>query len=297
MSVDAYYTLAFATLVYIGLWAIGRWVLPRFHILDGTLEGQKAELQRQIGDLAARLADSERRLADSERKNVDLEKTQDFLLRQLETANAKMGRQDERIVELSGKINELERSVSQPHAEANPASTLKIGRVLGVWPEPVKLDSIGEKDAIYSTGLEYESLEGAAATRMGIVEQLGQRSDYRIMEIGAKGGQSGIQLHDGITPPLWWSDLAKQHNIDIFVVLSNESSKPGVTNVADALYNAGAKAVISVDSSISDLDAVKFARFLYRKLSRGASLKASVNAARLVISDAGAETIKLRERS
>ncbi len=288
MTLEIWQILAFASVVYAILWVAGRFLLPRLRFNDGPIEVREAELRTQIVDL-------ERRLAERERKNEQLETNQNLLLGELRKSNAKMSQQDVRILELTGKVSDLQRVL--PVVAAAPAdSRFKAGRVLGIWPNPLVLDATAIRDTLFDTGLEYESLEGAAATRMGIVEQLGQRDDYRIMEIGAKGNSAGIQLHDSVAAPRWWSELAKQHNIDIFVVLSNESSKPGVVNVADALWKAGAKAVISVDSSIDDLDAVRFARMFYRRISEGVSLARAVDHARLVITDAGAETIKLRER-
>ena len=66
-------------------------------------------------------------------------------------------------------------------------------------------------------------------------------------------------------------------------------------NVADALFNAVAKEVVSVDSVISDIEAVKFATTLYRRLGRGIPLAKAVEYAKLAMTDAGSDTIKLRE--
>lgn len=270
------YALIFPFVLYIGLRIIERWVLPRFKSSDESLEAREANLQRELEELR--------------RKNRELETNQALLLKELGKANNKIADQEEKISELIVKVRELERVAPLAPVEVKPL----VGRVLGVWPEPLSLDTASERKGIANTGLEYEALEGPQATRMAIIEQLGQR-DYKIMEIGAKGGEIGIKLFDGIAPPEWWMRLAKQHHIDLFVILANESSKPGVENVADALYNAGAKAVVSVDSTISDTDSVRFATMLYRRLSRGIPLAKAVEYAKLVVTDAGADTIKLRE--
>lgn len=258
------------------------------------MEAKNLNLQKQLAEVQTQLAECNRRLAESEQKNEELEKKlderQNFLLGELEKANQKSGRQQQQIKELNDKVADLER-VNGTRTEPAP----KIGRVLGIWPDALPLDTAAEKDALPNAGLDYEALEGSAATRMGVIEQLSQ-FNYKVLEIGAKGGAEGVKLFDGITPPRWWAELAKRHHIDLFVILANESSKPGVENVADAIFNAGAKAVVSVDSKIDDIDAVRFARVLYRRLARKIPLADAVGYARLVITDAGADTIKLRER-
>lgn len=284
MISEFWYAVAFSALIYVGLWSVGRWVLPRFRITDGSIESREIILERQIIDL-------EKRLKESERKNIELEHTQEFLLLELKKSNARIVQQEEKILVLNGKVRELEKPLA-----AIVSNYSYVGRVLGIWPTSLPLDVEGEKNAIFQAGLPYEAVEGEYATRMGIVEQLSQRDDYTIIEIGAKGSRDGIMLSDGLAPAYWWQQLAKQHSIQIFVVLANESSKPGTENIADALFNSGAKAVISVDSSINDVDAVKFARMFYRRLSRGTPLAEAVGYARLVITDAGADAIKLRER-
>lgn len=273
-----WYALIFPIVLYIGLRAIERWILPKFRLPDESLEARELELQRQLDEL--------------QRKNKELETNQALLLKELGRANQKIGEQDLKILELSNKVRELERTTPITPVEVKPF----IGRVLGVWPEPLDLDLDGERRAIANAGIEYEALEGDVATRIGIIEQLSQR-EYHILEIGAKGGEEGVKLHDGIAAPEWWTRLAKQHNLNIFVVLSNESSKPGVVNVADALFSAGAKAVVSVDSEISDLDAVKFATMFYRRLARGVPLAKAVEYAKLVVTDSSSDAIKLRERA
>lgn len=285
MTPDFWYALLFASSVWAVLWAISRWLLPRLGVGNALVDMTENELRAHIVEL-------EKRLAESERKNTDLESKQNFLLDQLQKANVETDRQRIKIQELTARVSELEMHQSMP----TKTSKDKTHRILGVWPTAPKLDQISEKDAIFSSGFDYEVLEGGNASRMGIVLEL-ERGHYDIMEIGAKGGAQGIMLSDGMTPPGWWLQLARQHNIEVFVVLANQSSSPGVINVADALYNAGAKAVISVDSSIDDMDAVKFARILYHRLSQNVPLAAAVNFAKLVITDAGSETIRLRERN
>jgi hypothetical protein len=279
------YALIFSLCLYVLLRAFEKFLLPKLLKPDRFLEKREAELQDEIDEL-------KRRLSASEKKNQELEINQALLLNQLGKANAKADRLEEKVKDLTDEVKVLQKTVPITPVEVKPFQ----GRVLGIWPENFPIDVAAEKNAIAATGLEYEALEGEQATRMGIVDLLGQR-DYSIMEIGARGGQVGIQLHNGdIAPPRWWAQLARQHNIDIFVVLANESSKPGVVNVADSLFDAGAKAVVSVDSTINDADAVRFARMFYKRLSRGIPLAKAVEYAKLVISDQGSETIKLRER-
>lgn len=276
-------------LLYVGVRAFERWVLPKFYNPNETTEQREEALRKQVDDL-------ERRLKESERKNEELEANQRLLLGELGKANVEIREQEKRTAILADRVKELEKTSSPISLPITPVETkLFTGRVLGVWPDSFPLDIAGEKDAISSTGLEYEVLENEFATRRGIVEQLSQR-DYSILEIGARGGVEGIKLHDGIAPPRWWAQLARQHHIEIFIVLANESSKPGVTNVADELYNVGVGAVVSVDSKINDVDAVEFARMLYKRLSRGVPLAKAVDYAKLVISSMGSDEIKLRER-
>lgn len=286
-----WYTVIFFTVLYVVFRASEKWIIPRFSSPEKTIESREFALQIQIQDLEKKNAELERRLGGSERKNVELESNQNLLLEKLLEAKTKATEQDKKIGILIDRVKELERTTPITPVETVPFK----GRVLGVWPESLPLNTAGEKEAISKTGLEYDALEGPSASREGIVEQLGLR-EYSILEIGAKGGGIGIKLSDGIASPTWWAQLARQHHIDIFIVLANESSKPGVDNVADALFNAGVKYVISVDSSITDVDAVKFAKMFYRRLSRGVPLAKAVDYAKLVITDAGSDTIKLRER-
>jgi hypothetical protein len=250
--------------------------------------------------LAERIEELERKNKYQEeelsRKIKDLELTVKVLTKQGEDSFEKIAQMRLRISELERQLGELKSHERQNAGVAVHPAKNKTRRVLGVWPTAPKLDQLSEKDAIFSSGFEYEALEGANATRMGLVLEL-DRKNYDIMEIGAPGGAGGIMLSDGMTPPGWWLQLAKQHNIEIFVVLANESSSPGTINVADALYNAGAKAVISVDSSIDDSDAVKFARILYGRLSQNVPLAKAVDFSKLVITDSGSEAIRLRERN
>lgn len=284
-----WYFIGFSILLYGGLRAFERWLLPRFYNPNETIEQREEALRKQVDDL-------ERRLKESERKNNELESNQRLLLGELSKANVEIKEQEKKIVILTDRVRELER-VSPSMLTITPSEVRPFtGRVLGIWPESHPLDIAGERDAISSTGLEYEALENEFATRRGIVEQLGQK-DYKILEIGARGGAEGVKLHDGIAPPRWWAQLARQHNVDIFVVLANESSKPGVTNVADEIFHAGASAVVSVDSKINDVDAVNFSRMLYKRLSRGVPLAKAVDYAKLVISSAASDEIKLRERN
>lgn len=278
------YALFAASIVYVVLRVGERVIIPRFFSLN-TAEGRELTLKKEIEELT-------RRLDISEKKNQAFESNQDLLLGELKRANNKIERQNQQLTNMEKQIAELQRG-------SNGAGIDKITeaskRVLGIWPESLPLDTEGEKLAISGIGMEYEALEGQMASREGIVEKLGQQ-DYAILEIGAKGGANGIKLADGMAPPSWWGQLARQHHIEIFVILANESSKPGVLNVADAIFNAGAKYVISVDSVITDSDAVKFARMFYRRLNRGIPIDKAVNYARLVITDSPLDTIKLRER-
>lgn len=279
------YAAVFSFILYVLLRAFEKWLLPRWVKPDRLLEKREAELQDEIDDL-------KRRLSASEAKNKELEINQELLLRQLGRANTRADKLEEKVRDLNDEVRVLQKTAPITPVEVKPFQ----GRVLGIWPESIPLDVAGEKDAISATGLQYEALEGTRATRMNIVDLLSQR-EYSIMEIGARGGEEGIRLYNGdMAPPRWWAQLARQHHIEIFVVLANESSKPGVANVADSLFDAGAKAVVSVDSTIDDSDAVKFARMFYKRLSRGIPMAKAVEYARLVISDQGSDTIKLRER-
>lgn len=284
MNSYIFYALTAAIVVYVLLRIGERTLIPKFFV-PVTIESRELALKAEIEDC-------KRRLEGSERKNSEFENNQELLLNELRRANIKISKQEDQILELKTRIRELERNVP---ISSVPDSSGPTRRVLGIWPDSLPLDTEGEKTAIAGVGLEYEALEGLEASREGIVEKLGQQ-EYSILEIGAKGAANGIKLADGIAPPSWWGQLARQHKIDIFVILANESSKPGVLNVADAIFNAGAKSVISVDSVITDADAVKFARMFYRRLSRGIPIDKAVNYARLVITDSPSETIKLRER-
>lgn len=284
-TIPQFWQAAIFVLLMFGILQAIDFYIKRYRLQnDGGMTEQEKILQDRVSDLS-------RRLDDSENKNQELENNQSLLLSQLRMANIKIGKQEDKIIELNDKVRELERVAPITPVEVKPFA----GRVLGVWPDSLPLDTEGEKSAVSKTGLEYDALEGIEASREGIVEQLGLR-EYSILEIGAKGGGIGIKLADGIAPPTWWAKLAREHHIDIFIVLANESSKPGIDNIADALFNAGVKYVVSVDNSITDIDAVKFAHMFYRRLSRGVPIAKAVDYAKLVITDSGSDTIKLRER-
>lgn len=233
---------------------------------------------------------------DLGRKIKELELTVKVLSQQGDVANERILQLKQEIAALEKQVDELRRQNATYEGERPKKTMHKTHRVLAIWPHAPKLDQLGEKDAIFTAGVEYKSLEESEATRMGIVLEL-DRNNYDIMEIGAKGGGIGVQLSDGIAPPGWWLQLARQHNIDLFVVLANESSAPGSVNVADSLYSGGAKAVISIDRTIEDADAVKFARILYNRLAQGVALAKAFDFAKLVITDAGSDAIRLRERN
>jgi len=280
MNESFWYALIFATLVYISLWAFGRWVMPRLHLVGGTLDMRALKLESTIADL-------QRRLDDSERKNRRLEERQEFLLDELRKANAEMARQNMQISELTDKVKELERlSPSTPNSPWF--------RVLGIWPTGVPvLDQQGEADALYDAGYEYKALRGKEANRSGILRELERFKPY-IWEIGAHGDESGIQLSDGIARPGWWGHLAKQYRPIAAILMACRSNQQDRINVADALIAAGVKNVVACDQSISDADAVKFVSLFYERLSAGASFKDAAERAKLAVSDAAREMLTVR---
>lgn len=171
--------------------------------------------------------------------------------------------------------------------------------VLGIWPTPVGqplLDQAGEARALYDAGIEYVALRGAAATRGGVVREW-ERLHPLIVEIGSHGKAGAIWLTDGATSPGWWARLARTYPPRLMVLLACESSAQDKLNVADALFAAGVAAVVSVDATLGDADAVLFAEMLYQHLAAGDPLAFAVERAKLVLSDPGAEMVRVRERT
>lgn len=281
MTEPFWLALLFAVVVYIGLWAFGRWVMPRLNLTMSSLEMKALRLESTVADL-------QRRLNESEEQNRRLEERTEFLLDELRKSNAEIERQKRQINELTSKVKDLQRDVSNM---PNNSSF----RVLGIWPDgtPI-LDQQSEANALYDAGFEYKALRGPEANRSGILREL-ERYKPLIWEIGAHGDENGILLSDGVARPGWWGNLAKQYRPPIAAVLmACRSNQQDRINVADALISAGVKNVIACDKNILDADATKFVSLFYERLAAGANFKDAADRAKLAVSDASREMITVR---
>lgn len=172
--------------------------------------------------------------------------------------------------------------------------------VLGIWPEPPAGDAVlnqqGEKDALYNAGFSFVELSGDSANVDGVVREM-DRSSPRILEIGCHDdGNGNPVLSDGVTEPGWWADVVTDHDILLVVLLYCRSNQQDRLNVSDALLRAGVQNVISFNKPVADVQAIKFSRLLYQKLSEGMPIDRAVLRAKLVVNRATRDMIRLRTK-
>lgn len=226
-----------------------------------------------------------------------------LLLDQLVTSEAKSRAAELKAREAEIKIAELKEQVRvlREQLEAKkliapiPQDKLPM-HVLGIWPTvpgQVALDQQAEADALYNAGFAYTALRGARANRVGVILEI-DRVRPTIIQCGGHGNREGIMLSDGIAEPGWWGEVVRGKAIQLMVLLSCDSSQQDELNVSDALIRVGVRAVISCDDKIADRDAVRFVELLYAKLSEGVPLAEGVQRAKLAVSRAAGEMIRLR---
>lgn len=269
--------LALALALWFALFLLDRPIRHLFH-LETPRDRAERELRDEIEELRQQQAGSE---ASHQEQIGLLHSRNEFLLDQLQRASWE-------IVTLR-RNQEHRMSAEQPDRQA-PGQTV----VLGIWPTvSPPLNTGAERRAIYNAGFDYLALNGEAATRAGVVREV-ERIRPQIIEIGSHGSAAGLELTDGTAGPGWWSRLAQRYQIDLFVLLACHSDDQRSLSVADALINAGVAAVVAVSEQIADRDAIAFSDLLYERLAAHDTLQEAVSRARLVVSDEGAEMIRLR---
>ena len=194
---------------------------------------------------------------------------------------AQIERLEAEVRRLRHRIRELEALAGM---DSEPAS------VLGIWPD-AEISHGKEADALFNSGWSYRSLVGDEATRASVIRELQRHEDIRIVEIGAHGEEAGLHLHGGLTEPGWWARVLGGRDLQLVVLMACESDA-----VSDALIRAGVPAVVSVQRSVDDVEAVTFVQELYANLADGRSLSQSVESAKLFVSRETWEMVRLRER-
>lgn len=197
---------------------------------------------------------------------------------------------------VNSEFSDLKKQLEEKKVIAKPQRPMM---VLGIWPTPpgqVPLDQAGEADALLNAGFDYKSLRGPRANRAGVILEI-DRVRPTIIQVGGHGTGDGTMLSDGIAEPGWWGDVVANKDVQLMVLLSCLSSQQDEINISDALVRVGVKAVISCDESIGDKDAVKYVQVLYAKLAEGLLLADANKRAKLAVSRAAGEMIRLREAS
>jgi hypothetical protein len=156
-------------------------------------------------------------------------------------------------------------------------------------------EGVSEADSgLYDAGIDYLALQGKDATRRKVSVEWG-RVEPDIVEIMTHGKGGIIYLTDGPTRPGWWGRLAADHQPRLILLLSCESSQSGDIDIPDALIREGVPAVIAVSDKILVSDAIRFARSFYQYYTEDGDLRHAFERAKLGMSDAGAQMIRLRE--
>lgn len=271
-----------AVMAYIGL-ALLQAGIERFfglRLFQTRRDRREEELTRRLDSLEQTVTRQESEIAQLRDRN-------EFLIGELQQAG----------VEIAALRDRQQKRIADERRDAGrPVSFMEERpRILGIWPvSDPPISTIGERVGIYNAGYDYIALTGHDATRAAVIREL-DRFDPHIIEIGAHGSPSGIELSDGITPPGWWGRVARRHHVRLAIVLACYSDNQQTLNVADSLQRAGVPNVIGVADAIADADAVAFAGMLYDRLGAGDGLQEAVDTARLAISQDGHDMIRLRQ--
>lgn len=172
--------------------------------------------------------------------------------------------------------------------------------ILGIWPDNPNLPELnteGEQDAMYNSRLEFVPLKGAAANKDGVVLEM-DRVKPEILEMGMHDdGMGNPMLADGVTEPGWWGQLVEDRDprIMLAVLLYCRSNMQDRMNVSDVLTRSGVQYVISFNTPVEDIEAVKFARMLYLKIAEGMTVVQAMNRAKLVVNRRTQDMVRLRE--
>jgi cell division septum initiation protein DivIVA len=221
---------------------------------------------------------------------------------------------DDRIERLLAEVEELKRQRTELKQQAQEYAQLRRELeeknvidaapsqpsqlcVLAVWTSGPGLDPQANANVLAQSGVEYTDLSGERATTEGILYELPRRK-YNTIEVGLRGNADGLELADGVTSTAWWAELASLFDIQLFLLLADNSGGQSQVSIADAILRAkSVKAVISVVGPIEDAVARRFARLLYTRLGEGMSLQAAVRQARLAAGSQHGRLFRLQEKT
>lgn len=249
-------------LVLVVLLAILRW-RPGIFRVDPSSQGlRNTEMAAQINQLKGQhellsimLVDAEGRFRAEQGKRQESE--------------AKISSLQQEIAFLRKQLEDKQLITPQNKSESQPVD------VLGVWPSAPGLDPKGNARALSLAGVKYNALIGEKASMEDVLYEL-PRGNYNTIEVGGRGNADAIELADGMATGEFWAQVCNIYHIRLFLALSNNSTGTRQLSIADAVYEVPSiHAVISVQGEVPDEVARRFARMLYAKLGRGATLAAA----------------------
>ena len=161
--------------------------------------------------------------------------------------------------------------------------------MLGLWPVNADLDSRGEIDRVFASGISYVPMEGNVSKRT-VVSAL-EREKPTILHFGGHANADGTAFDDGVAQTGWWSNIAQRFPFKLVVLLACSSLE-----IVDAMADAGVGAVVGMRGEIKDTVAVAFAGEFYNRLMRGQTVGDAVSYSKLTLADhTDAELIAFRD--
>lgn len=195
-----------------------------------------------------------------------------------------------RIDELEKKEAHLQEIIATLQKRQAGSTESKKITVLGIWSGD-NLNTVGERDAIYDSGIEYRALFGAAATKANIIHELRQ-GNITIIEIGAHGDAQKIFIDEEGLSAGWWQRVLASKGVRVAIILACFSDM----SIADAMRRAGVQSVVAVSGEIDDKAAVEFAQQFYQLYAAGMSVAQAFEEAKLAIDYRQAERLVLRSK-
>ncbi len=160
--------------------------------------------------------------------------------------------------------------------------------VLGLWPSNSDLNTRAEIDKVFSSGIQYISMDGNVSKRT-VVSAL-ERERPAILHFGGHATEEGTEFDDGTALIGWWSNIAQRFPFRL--VFLNACSS---LTIVDAMSDAGVVAVVGTRGEIKDTVALEFAGEFYNRLMRGQSVGEAAALAKLTMEHIDAELIAVRD--
>jgi len=195
-----------------------------------------------------------------------------------------------RIDQLEKKEANLQEIIATLQKQQAGSTENKKITVLGIWSGD-NLNTVGERDAIYDSGIEYRALFGPAATKANIIHELRQ-GNITIIEIGAHGDAQKIFIDEEGLSAGWWQRVLSSEGVRVAIILACFSDM----SIADAMRRAGVQSVVAVQGEIDDKAAVEFAQQFYQLYAAGMSVAQAFEEAKLAIDYRQAERLVLRSK-